>query len=387
MLENLENLRECHKKMDQNKENEVRKALDELFSSFSGCQLPSALSIAVSVVNNEAQSRFTYTRGHTELVDKTTSVSPFTYFDLASLTKPLVTALSIYILIERGKLTLNSTLGELLSTEKVSADKSSIQLDQLLSHCSGLAAHKNFYVQVLSIKPELRKQYVLDAILTSELDYKTGSAHIYSDLGYILLGIIVEKVSGYTIDRFFEENIAEPLGLADSLLYNFSINHLDINNCAATEVCPWTKSLLRGTVHDDNCRVMGGIAGHAGLFGTAEAVLKLCEYLVKAWRGESDIGLVSSGSLKNYIKKVGRSYWSCGFDTPTKLYSSSGKYFGENSIGHLGYTGTSFWIDLDKGISIVLLTNRVHPTRKNEYIRRLRPRIHNTIMEALVREG
>lgn len=174
-----------------------------------------------------------------------------------------------------------------------------------------------------------------------------------------------------------------PLELNEHLFFPKE-GQLDIAECAATEACAWTHRRLCGTVHDDNCRLMGGQAGHAGLFGTLEGVLRLCGVLYRCWHGKEEKLPVSADIFQKVTARVGRSTWSCGFDTPTKLYSSSGKYFSKTTIGHLGFTGTSFWMDLERGIWIVLLTNRVCPTRKNEKIKRLRPRLHDLIMEKLV---
>lgn len=370
--------------MKSYKEKMIREDLDNLLSTFSDTQVPAGISLAGSVMKTGVSESFSYNSGHTELINQNIPVSAETFFDLASLTKPLVTALSLYILMESGKVSLSTTLNDLFNSKVIPVDKQSIQIYHLLSHSSGLAAHKNYFVKALGLLPGKRKEYILSAILSDNLQYRTSSDHLYSDLGYILLGYIIETITGDPLDRFFADNIAKPLGLADSLLFKFKERQAGMASCAMTEVCAWTNTWLEGKVHDDNCRVMGGVAGHAGLFGTSHAVLRVCEALIDVWQGNNGLLPIKQRSLMKFLEKLEGSTWRCGFDTPTTLYSSSGRFFGKNSIGHLGYTGTSFWIDLDRGTSIVLLTNRVHPTRQNEFIKRLRPLIHNIIMEKLI---
>ena len=143
--------------------------------------------------------------------------------------------------------------------------------------------------------------------------------------------------------------------------------------------------MLSGVVHDENCRAVGGVAGHAGLFGTVEGVLELCNHLVRQLRGEETHPAYSNEKLRQLLTRHGESTWMYGFDTPSIKGSSSGMYFSDQSAGHLGFTGTSFWIDLARGISVVLLTNRVHPTRENYGIRKFRPLFHDIVMKALLK--
>lgn len=124
--------------------------------------------------------------------------------------------------------------------------------------------------------------------------------------------------------------------------------------------------MLCGEVHDENCRSMGGVAGHAGLFGTVEGVLSICSHLLRQWRGDEEHPNYSSNLLRDIFAYRSDSAWRYGFDTPSKINSSSGQLFSSLSVGHLGFTGTSFWIDLERGVAVVLLTNRVHPSRANE---------------------
>jgi CubicO group peptidase (beta-lactamase class C family) len=157
---------------------------------------------------------------------------------------------------------------------------------------------------------------------------------------------------------------------------------------AATQVCAWRKRLLFGEVDDENAWTLNGVAGHAGLFGTARGVFKMLSFLFNIYEGNLCDPLWPRDLVRLFWTRTGiaegSSDWCLGYDTPSrKGYSSAGRYFSSNTIGHLGFTGVSFWLDLEKRIMVILLTNRVHPTRQNDEIRQLRPVLHDIIMEAL----
>jgi CubicO group peptidase (beta-lactamase class C family) len=313
-------------------------------------------------------------------------VQSSTFYDLASLTKPIVTVLSLLVLLEEKRIDLDSPLNSLIQ-RRVPCDKEKILLADLMAHSSGLPGYRQYYSELLNIQEILaRKERIVDLILTEELAYQTGSKHLYSDLGYILLGEIVEKISQIPLDIFWTEKVLRPLGLQEKLIFHPTGKGIRSELLAATEECPWSGKMLRGVVHDENCRAIGGVAGHAGLFGTLEGVLELCGHLLRQWRGEERHPSYSVTDLRKIFRRRDHSNWCCGFDTPSKHGSSSGRYFSEKTVGHLGFTGTSFWIDLAKGIAVVLLTNRVHPNRENEKIKRFRPLFHNTVMKKVLGE-
>ncbi len=307
-------------------------------------------------------------------------VTATTIYDLASLTKPLVTVLCILHLAEKKVFTLETFLPELLPLSTVPDDKKTIQLKHLLSHCSGLPAYRPYFVRALGVEKNGRKEFFLQSILAESLECAPGSDHIYSDLGFMLLGFIIEQQTGKSLQHFHRKNILEPLGLQNQLLFIPAIEKRNLDHCAATEVCQWTGKLLCGVVHDDNCRVMGGVAGHAGLFGTLEGVLGLGRILVEVWNGWRNTELFSRELLKVFLTRFPGSTWTCGFDTPSAQSSSSGSQFGPTSVGHLGFTGCSIWTDLARGCVVVLLTNRVNPSRKNIRIKQFRPLFHDTVM-------
>lgn len=304
-----------------------------------------------------------------------------TYFDLASLTKPLVTALSAAVLIERGDIGLQDKLLDCCDWF-IPADKVNIRISHLLSHSSGLPAHRPYHMDLSSIQLLKKKEKIISWVIGEELEFLPGTKTVYSDLGYILLGFLIEEITGESLESFWRENIASHLGL-NKFLFFLPKRKMDSGLYVATRNCKEGEDLLSGVVHDYNCRAMGGVAGHAGLFGTAPAVLSLCKHLIAQYTKREKPPSYSSSLLVELLKKRENLNWACGFDTPAEINSSSGLYFSDTSRGHLGFTGTSFWIDFDKQIAIVVLTNRVHMSNDIKGIRTFRPLIHNTIMKEI----
>lgn len=308
-------------------------------------------------------------------------------FDLASLTKPLATAMAVAKLIEKKHLKLNQSIGEFIPAAQ-GTDKCNITLESLLRHCSGLPAHRPYYTKLVSIKPEKRQEVLCAMLLQEPLVYEPDTREIYSDLGYMLLARIVEIVSRKRFDAFVLENVFHPLGVKslffgkDTSGEQYAATAYDFESIVSTEKCPWRKKILRGEVHDDNAWSLGGVAGHAGLFGTAPGVWKILKDLLKTLNGRSG-GIISPDLLSSFLEKRQGRERVAGFDTPSKSGASCGKYFSSSAIGHLGFTGTSFWIDPRSNLIVILLTNRVHPNRNNVKIRAFRPEIHDLIYEQL----
>jgi CubicO group peptidase (beta-lactamase class C family) len=205
-------------------------------------------------------------------------------------------------------------------------------------------------------------------------------------LGFILLGCAVERVSGLLLEEYFREAVAQPLG-AKALFFNraaaASSSSEPRTTIALTEWDTWRKRWLQGEVHDENAAAMGGVAGHAGLFGTAESVLAVSGAWLAAYHG--DRSLLDPHLVREFTTRSlqpSQSSWALGWDTPTAP-SSSGMHFSPESFGHLGFTGTSLWVDPRRKLEVVLLTNRVHPSRKNESIRVFRPLIHDLAYRVL----
>jgi CubicO group peptidase (beta-lactamase class C family) len=269
-----------------------------------------------------------------------------------------------------------------------------------LTHRSGLPGWRPFYerLEAGGVVPELSggkqsiKQHVLKMIRDEPLIYVRGERSVYSDLGFMLLGFLVERLSGMALDLWCEEEIVRPLR-ADPMMFCPTAGRaqrdvmrpiVDVSRIAPTEQDEWRNRLLHGEVHDENAAAMGGVAGHAGLFGTAESVLAVSGAWLSGYHGRKSIlegELVRQFTTRQ--KSAARSSWALGWDTPS-VPSSSGSHFSERSFGHLGYTGTSLWIDPLCELEVVLLSNRVHPSRRNEKIKSFRPYIHDLVYREFV---
>ncbi len=299
------------------------------------------------------------------------------FFDLASLTKPLSTVLLLLTLFEKRIISPNTELGTLLP--HCSEEKKRISIQNLMSHSAGFIPHREYFKELIDFPEEKRKEILLERILEEKLEYVYGEKHRYSDIGYMLLGLLIEKITDKNLGEAAEGMIYRPLRLEKELC--FPGLH-QTKGCAYvnTEKCIWDEIMLSGRVHDDNCRVIGGMAGHAGLFGTLKGVMGLCEKLLDQWRDRDHHPGYSNVFLKETLKRVGNSNWTMGFDMVSEQGSSSGTYFSKESVGHLGFTGTSFWIDPIKGCIAVLLSNRVYYGRDNWKIREFRPAFHDFLM-------
>jgi len=338
----------------------------------------SGACLSFSTLKNSMRWSRTYSYGTTEKSGSKTRIQQKTYFDLASLTKPLVTTLSIAVLIEEGLLCLEDELSDCCGW-KLPEDKKRITISHLLSHSSGLPAHKPYYKKLHKVPQHQKSKELQKWILEEQLCFLPGTDNLYSDLGFILLGFIIEEKAGVPLDVLWEKKVIIPLKLQKWLLFTKN-KSFDTGLYAVTQKCVWSGKMLCGVVHDDNCRAMGGVGGHAGLFGTAPALLSLCEHLIEQFKDREEHPSYSSALLRHLLARVGNSSWAYGFDSPTRGNSSSGRFFSDESRGHLGFTGTSFWIDFERETAIVLLTNRVHSTDNIDKIKKLRPLVHDIIM-------
>jgi len=368
--------------------NQINKMLFEVCRQGLDQEVFCGVSAGVSVVRQGGRHREYFAGGKNRRGSNGRDVTRSTLFDLASLTKPLCTTLCTLHLIEKTLLQWNERpLGML--AEVLSDDLRQVTIKDLLNHSSGLPAYKPYFEEFM-VKPAAgSKPALINAILRQPLEYRTGERCVYSDLGFILLGALLEKTTGQRLDRLFADIIADPLHISGQLRY------LPVNepltrkqtDIAATEQCPWRKKLMHGEVHDEHCWLMGGVAGHAGLFGDIEGVMILCEYILDSWKGRISRPIIATELLnKALTTKHPKDSWLLGFDSPSPGQSSSGRYFSPQSVGHLGFSGTSFWIDPEKETVVVLLTNRIHPTRENTKIRAFRPYFHDCVMEAILNE-
>lgn len=309
-------------------------------------------------------------------------VSTRTVFDLASLTKPLATTLAVMKLIQRGHLSLENTLGDIMIACR-GTDKAGISIRHLLYHNSGLPDYRPYFKELAEVDLSRRRALILTRVLEEPLAYPIGEKVVYSDLGFMLLRGIVETVSGHRLDDMVQQEIFLPLQLKNLFFVDLENPPL-ADGFAATETCPWRQTRIKGVVHDENAFTAGGVDGHAGLFGTASDIHCLLEEILGTYSGALPDRLFRSDLLKEFLDYGKGTERALGFDRPAAKESASGCRFSENSVGHLGFTGTSFWMDLDRSIIIILLTNRIYPGRDNEKLRAFRPVLHDAIMEPLI---
>ena len=323
--------------------------------------------------------------GLRSLIPKREPMAKDTIFDLASLTKPLATTLALMKLVEEGKMGLDQPLSELITKSSLE-EKKALTPRLLLNHSAGFPGWKPYYLDLVNFRPEERKSVLREQIIGDPLAYSPGEDCLYSDLGFMILEWIIEEASEMAMHKFVERNFYQPLLLKRTFLSTGgSPEPFDKSVFAATEDCPWRNRVIRGEVHDENAHAVGGYSGHAGLFGTAEEVYAIVNLLREHYLGKRGDYLRPETVRKFFTRQdlVNGCTWALGWDTPCPQDSSSGKYFSPRSVGHLGFTGTSIWVDLEQDVIVILLTHRIHPSRDNEKIKTFRPKLHDLIMEQL----
>ena len=323
-----------------------------------------------------------------------------TVFDLASLTKPLATTGALLLLLSEGRVGLDEPVATHLPAF-AERDKERVTIRHLLTHSSGLRPLRFFHEEMLErerkkgerwIGEPAARPWVIERICRSKPVHGPGEAAVYGDLDFIVLGALVEAVAGEPLEEFCRKRLFEPLGLADLGFVRVGRSGpLEADparraRTAATEQCEWRERILWGEVHDPNASVMGGVAGHAGLFGSADDVLGMGRAWLDAWHGRESP--LPAEWVRRFLTRQDLppgSDWALGWDTPTEGQSSSGRHFGKASVGHLGFTGTSIWMDLERELVVVILTNRIHPIVKRARFE-LRPKLHDLIVEAFTAE-
>lgn len=334
-------------------------------SSFPGAQL---------LVWQNDKTIYNKSYGHLTYDPKSPEVTAKTLYDLASVTKVIATTTAAMICYDRKLFSIDDPVIKYIPEFAING-KDKITIKNLLLHNSGLPAYKRFY-QFCSSKEEVIKE-----IFSSELEYPTGEKMVYSDLGIITLGKIIERVTGKNLDTFCEDEIFGPLGMKNTF-YTPSDSFTKL--CAPTEIDDyWRKKLLQGEVHDETSAMLGGVAGHAGLFSNTTDLSKFLTMIINLgnYNGKQ---LINPETVKLFTTRYSESSSrALGWDTKSEKGSSSGDYFSPNSFGHTGFTGTSVWIDPVRKLFVIFLTNRVYPTRENSKIRTVRPEVHNEIIKAI----
>jgi muramoyltetrapeptide carboxypeptidase LdcA involved in peptidoglycan recycling/CubicO group peptidase (beta-lactamase class C family) len=302
------------------------------------------------------------------------AVVPTTLFDLASLTKPLSTAIIAQHLIERGAVTLD----ELVPTDLCAARAT---LRQLLRHTSGLPAHEAVFEAARRSAHPAR--FARDRFAAIAAEAAPDERHVYSDIGYVALGRWLERLGGASLSALFTRIVAEPLGL-DAAFGDGGANGFGAR-VVATEWCPWRGATLHGVVHDENAQVLGGAAGHAGLFATGAAVGRVARSLLG--HGAAVLAPDRVSAMWDVSERFGPGKHVLGWDTPGSELSMAGRRLRHDStVGHLGFTGTSVWIEREREIVVVVLTNRVHPCRDETRIRELRPLLNDALVGMMTGE-
>jgi CubicO group peptidase (beta-lactamase class C family) len=275
-----------------------------------------------------------------------------TIYDLASLTKVIATTTAIMILYDEGKIHLGDYASRYLP-EFTGEGRDAITIQQLLEHRSGLPPGRDLWR--IAFTPEEARA----AALSTQLECMPGECYVYSDLGADILGFVVEAVSGQRLDDFVEQRVFQPLGMQDT----FFRPHWTLRDrIAPTELTPPRGYPLRGEVHDENAFALGGVAGHAGLFSTASDLAIFAQMMLNG--GElNGVRILSDSTVKLFTTNTAaRGTRALGWDT-CGHDGSCGKYLSERAYGHTGFTGTSLWIDPDRDLFVILLTNRVHAAR------------------------
>ena len=353
---------------------------------------------AVVLVSKGEKVAFERAFGFRSLVPDKTPMQLDTIFDLASLTKPLATTTAFMLMVREKKFSLDDRVTRFFTNFGVFG-KTHVTFRHLLAHCSGLPAWKPYCEEIVEKQKKGRvnfvasrgaKSYVFEQIHREKTVSPPGTQSLYSDLGFMLLGEIIEEISGWTLDRYCQDKIFRPMGLRSTSFVDLTLLRTRrlqpvLEMIAPTEMCPWRKRIICGEVHDDNAYAMSGVAGHAGLFSSARDIHQFLNCFRLCLRNKHTF--LPATLLQDFLTRdstVNRSTYALGWDTPSSEDSSSGSHFSPHSVGHLGFTGTSIWWDLEKDCHIIILTNRVHPSRDNDKIKEFRPYIHNLIMRSLL---
>jgi len=320
--------------------------------------------------------------GELSVSSKAPAVNASTIYDIASLTKVVATTTSLMMLVQQRRLDMDMPLARLLPEWAAGAKsdpdpnwRARVTVRMLMLHDAGLPGHRDFY------KDAKGYDAVLARVMAEPLVHEPGKQVEYSDLGFILLGEIVQRVTGETLDAFAEQNIFGPLGMTETRFH--PPKSLRARIAPTENDAQFRGRLVLGEVHDENAWAMGGVAGNAGLFSTAGDLAAFAQMIlnggVYAYHR-----ILTRNTIQEFTArvKIGDSAHAMGWDVPTEN-SSAGHYFSLRGFGHTGFTGTSLWIDSERGLFVILLTNRVNPTRANGKIRQVRPALHDAVLEAL----
>ncbi len=321
------------------------------------------------MVYNKSFGNYTYERTASE-------IDAATLFDIASLTKVVATTSAAMKLYNQKKLSLSDSVVKFIPAF-AARKKAGITIRHLLTHTSGLPPFRKLW-QIAETP-----QAALDSAFATPLVASSGDTTIYSDLSMIVLGKVIEQITGMTLDAYVKQEFFEPLKMVST---TYKPSRAVWDQTAPTEFDSlWRKELVRGTVHDENAAALGGVSGHAGIFSTASDLSILMQMLMN---GGSYAGIryFSDSTVALFTRRQStKSTRALGWDTKSATASSAGNLFSANSFGHTGFTGTSIWADPERKLFVVFLTNRVYPTRENKKIFKVRPALHDIVIQAIGR--
>jgi CubicO group peptidase (beta-lactamase class C family) len=310
-----------------------------------------------------------------------------TPYDLASLTKPIV-AMTALRLQAAGKLALDTRTDTVVSDVRGGVGGMAT-LESLLSHRAGLAAWGGLYLDVPhDAGSAAARRWILSEASRRPSEGELTTGALYSDLGYLIAGEVIARVAGDKLDKVVARYLTDPLGVSRDLYYPAALapdrRAQVVREAAPTEYCEWRGRLIRGEVHDENCAAFGGVAGNSGMFGTARGVAIVGRACLDSFTGRSDF-LPRPLIEQAVAPRPDGSSMRLGWDGKSPKDSSAGRRMGDRAFGHLGFTGTSIWCDPERDLVIVLLTNRVHPSRANERIKGFRPGFHDGVISVLTK--
>jgi CubicO group peptidase (beta-lactamase class C family) len=353
-------------------EPELTRALDSIAASAISRRVASGISIAVG-----RYGRLVHLRGYgtTDWAPGADKVTDSTLFDLASLTKVIATTTAAMILEEQGRLDVERPV-HLYVAELKAKPKAAITVRMLLTHSAGFEAGAPLYT-----KWRGRAAY-LTQINKRRLEYKPGTQTVYSDWDMVLLQAVIERITGQTLDAFAAQRVFQPLGMRDTRFTPDTSNVALRRRIAATEKDPARGGLLRGTVDDQNAWALGGVAGHAGLFSSARDLALFGDMLLAG--GEyAGVRVLRPETIARWTsRQSSTSSRGLGWDSPAPA-ASSGHYFSPRSFGHTGYTGTSLWMDPERGIFVALLMNRINSRGASELHIQVRRDVSDAVERAI----
>lgn len=310
--------------------------------------------------------------GHFTYEPDSPQIAPETIYDLASLTKVAATTIACMLLYERGKFRLEQKVVDVLPEFNDDGRRAQVTFRMLLAHSSGLPAYVKLF------QTARNRGQLLEQALKIPLASEPGTRAEYSDIGFIVLGEALERITGESLDQFCSREIFAPLQLP-TMTFN-PAPELRAGIPPTENDQSFRHRVIQGEVNDENAWVMGGAAAHAGCFSTALDLAVLAECMLRGGAPLLDLHTVDVFTRRE-TAPAGTSR-GLGWDTPS-LPSQSGKYFSARSYGHLGFTGTSLWIDPERHLSVTLLTNRTWPDRGSQGIKQIRPAFHDAVIEAL----